>query len=98
MKRMQGHFDRIQRQVLSDDIGKHLDTDRHNGKSDVELFVLDFVYCHPNDDYAKSLRLLLENKWIHRLRSQLPYGLNTMQSVRDYGKSHNWNYNKSGRC
>ena len=46
----------IQDKVLSDDIGKHFNSDGHDGKSDVELFVLDFVYCHPNDDYAKSLR------------------------------------------
>ena len=84
MKRMQGHLDRIQRKVLSDDIGKHFNLPNHNGKSDLELFVLDFIFCDPQADFAKSLRLLIENNWIHRLRSQLPHGINTMQSVKEF--------------
>ncbi len=90
MKRFQGHFDRIQRKVLNDDIGRHFNQDYHHGKDDLEIYVLDFVYCDPKVKYAKSLRLLIENNWIHKLRSQLPFGLNTMQSVKAYGTSRNW--------
>ncbi len=96
MKRFQGHFDRIQRKVMNDDIGWHFNQDDHHGKGDLEMFVLDFIYCDSKVSYAKSLRLLFENNWIHKLRSQLPFGLNTMQSVKDYRTSRNWLFYKKG--
>ncbi len=97
MKRLQGHVDRVKRKVLSDDIGRHFNLPGHNGKSDIELFVLDFVYTHPGSSYAQSLRLLIEHNWIHRLRTMLPMGLNTMQNVKFMGNSRSWKHYKTGR-
>ena len=110
MKRMQGHRDRIERRVLSDDVGKHFNTNNHKGMADYEIFVLDFVYCAPMDDHAAPLRLLIENNWIHRLNTQRPWGLNFMEKSkadldRDKAKdtntkrvrSRNWKHYKKGR-
>ena len=90
MHGMQCHVDTIQRKVLSDDIGHHINSDGHRGKQDLELYVFDFIFCHPKTEFAKSLQLLFKNKWIHKLRTQLPNGLNTIHSIWDYGKSRNW--------
>ena len=90
MKRMQGHLNRFQCKVLSDDNGKHFNLPDDRGKMDLEIFVLSsFVTLMQN---LQSLRLSIENNWIHRLRSQLPYEINTMQGVKDYKKSHNWRF------
>ncbi len=97
MKRLQGHVDRIKRKVLSDDIGRHFNLPGHNGKADIEFFVLDFIYVHPESTCAQSLRLLIEHNWIHRLRTMLPMGLNTMQTVKFQANSRNWKHYKTGR-
>ena len=44
----------------------------------VEIYVLKFIKADPDSTLAKHLRDLHELKWIHRLRSALPHGLNSM--------------------
>ena len=55
--------------------------DGHDAKTDMKVYILDFVYDHPESKSAKKLRLSIEFNWIHRLGTVAPKGLNTMDSV-----------------
>ena len=83
--------------LTSDDIGRHFNLSGHQGVADIEVFVLDYIYVHPGSECAQSLRLLIEHNWIHRLRTMLPMGLNTMQNIKLTSRSRNWKTYKNGR-
>ena len=62
------------------DVPTHFKLPGHHGKEDVTISVLDFVHKHPLSSRALELRLLIEFKWIHRLKTQTPKGMNTMDN------------------
>ena len=53
---------------------------------DMKVYILDYVYEHPESKRALKLRHLIEFNWIYRLGTQAPRGLNTMDSV--YGRAN----------
>ena len=57
-------------------VGRHYNSTGHNGTSNVLVYILDFVNTPPSALKSKKLRELLELKWIFRLRSLVPLGLN----------------------
>ena len=66
---------------LTTDVQYHFGLPGHDVKTDIKVYILDFVYEHPTSKRAKSLRLKIEFNWIHRLGTVAPRGLNTMDSV-----------------
>ena len=77
-KRMVEHFSYITKPDLTQPIGKHFNSRNHPKLDAVEIYVLKFIKGHPDSQSAKKMRDDHEIKWIHRLRSELPYGLNSM--------------------
>jgi hypothetical protein len=57
-------------------VGIHFAQKDHNGTKDVKIQILDFINLHPNSKKAKQVRLRVEKKWIHTLRSPAPNGMN----------------------
>jgi hypothetical protein len=57
-------------------VGLHFSGIEHNGQKDVKIKILDFVNLHPLSQKAKKIRLLVEKKWIHSLRTPSPQGMN----------------------
>ena len=54
----------------------------HNGTANVQVHILDFIYAFPDSRRAAILRNETEFHWIHRLCTQLPMGINTMDKPR----------------
>ena len=82
MDRFGGHWTDIGKAQLTD-IGKHFTSKNHNGGSDMEIHILDFIHAHPKSEFGSALRDKIEFHWIQRLRTQLPMGLNAMDKPPD---------------
>ena len=59
-------------------VGLHFSSEHHSGQKDLKIKVLDFIKVHPQSLKAKNLRLKIEKKWIHTLRTPAPQGMNMM--------------------
>ena len=57
-------------------VGRHYNTGGHQGTPDVTVYILDFVRTPPAAENSRKRREALEQKWIFRLRSLVPGGLN----------------------
>ena len=62
------------------DISYHFNTNGHSGKHDMKVYILDFIYTHPESKRAKSLRNTIETNWIQRLNTQSPIGMNILDN------------------
>ncbi len=84
MDRIQAHFNTIQSKdpKQQTDISRHFKQADHHGRDDVTVHILDFIYAFPDTPRAALLRDETEFRWMHRLRSQLPMGINTMDKPR----------------
>ncbi len=72
------HFSYITKPDLTQPLGKHFNTANHPGIDAVEISVLKFISAGPNTPQGKKMRDEFELSWIHRLRTALPHGLNSM--------------------
>ena len=79
-ERIGEHLGYIRRKKWKNDVPVHFNKCDHEGEKDVRVHILDFIYCHPNSDRGKQLRLRIEFNWIHRLKTSSPWGLNTLDS------------------
>ena len=79
MERFQGHFGAIKREEKNTLINDHFNRMDHHGVQDFEIHVLDFIKVEAKSDEGKALRLKSESRWINRLRSAFPDGLNYME-------------------
>ena len=77
-QRFQEHFEDVQKATVEKDIGRHFNLADHQGSKNMKIFILDFIYEHPRTKLAQDLWNIVQHDWIQRLRSQLPWGLNTM--------------------
>ena len=78
-KRLYEHLDNIRSKNVKDPIGRHFNSSGHTGKDDqVKTFILAFVTKPKHSEEAKNMRLRFERSWIHKLRTPLPHGLNSM--------------------
>ena len=59
-----------------DPIGRHFKASYHSGLNDVRIYILQFISAPSNSIPAKELRDDRERKWIHRLKTLSPIGLN----------------------
>ena len=57
-------------------VGRHYNSAGHKCTHDVLFYKLEFVKTPPNATFSKLAREDLEAKWIFRLRSSVPLGLN----------------------
>ena len=75
--RFQGHFNSIKVDNTNKTmLSEHYCKSDHNGPEDFDIYILDFIHLNPAFEQAKELRLKIESRWIYRLRSMFPYGLN----------------------
>ena len=78
MKRFSKHFDNIRLKKADDPIGRHFSSPTHHGIDDVIIHALDFISAPPDTPPGQRLRDELERKWMHRLQTIAPLGLNTV--------------------
>jgi len=78
MDRCAEHFYHIKKKDRSFPIGRHFNLPQHSGIEDVEIHIVDFIYCKPDSLSAAKLRDKIEKNWILRLRTSAPHGINTM--------------------
>jgi hypothetical protein len=67
-------------------VGKHFSTGAHKGHRDMQITVLEFIKKPPRSTQAIIIRLRVERRWTHVLRSLAPIGLN-IEHPKEY-KSH----------
>ena len=80
-KRFQAHFYQIAHEPQKTEVSRHFNQRDHHKLADVEISILSFVHQGPDSEAALQMRLRLEFDWIHRLRSQIPLGLNLIDSM-----------------
>lgn len=81
--RINEHITSVKRRHLKTDVSRHFCGDNHEGVSDMEVYVLDFIYKDANSQRTEVLRKTIEFNWIQRLQTQTPTGMNILDS--DYG-------------
>ena len=74
--RMSEHFTSIRKRKNHLVVGRHYNSAGHTGTHNATIFVLDFIQTHPDAPLSKRRREACEQKWIFRLRSSIPLGLN----------------------
>lgn len=79
MKRVYAHIYSINTKGETS-VARHFNMHAHNGVSDLKTHVLEFVHSHPDKKETQSIRDTLELKWIHRLRTVFPSGMNVMDT------------------
>ena len=75
-ERMCEHFRYITQHNSTHSVGRHFNSEQHQGLGNVKLHVLQFGRKDPDSKESLDIRLELERLWIHRLRSTTPMGLN----------------------
>ena len=80
-KRFQAHFYQIAHEPQITEVSRHFNQRDYHKLADVEISILSFVHQGPDSEAALQMRLRLEFDWIHKLRSQIPLGLNSMDSM-----------------
>ena len=77
-KRLYEHSANILNQVLDDPIGAHFNGPGHTGRYDqIRAYILSFITKPPKSKEALDMRRKFETRWVYKLRTSLPYGLNS---------------------
>jgi len=79
MDRFQSHFYNITHKRTMEPLGLHFNQPDHHGTDDLRISILQFVKLAPASLSGATSRDRLERKWIHRLHSVAPKGLNTQE-------------------
>jgi len=77
--RFSKHFGNITTPGTVDPIGRHFAASDHNQLRDIQIHILEFIQAPSRSAPAQKLRDELERKWIHRLMTTAPLGLNIME-------------------
>ena len=75
-ERFVNHFGNINNKRTLDPIGRHFQSAGHSGKKTLIIHILEFIPAPHNSMVGKSLRDSYERKWMYRLQSIAPQGLN----------------------
>ena len=70
------HYTSIRKRKTHLVVGRHYNSSGHTGTNNITVYVLDFINTHPDAPLSKKRREACEQKWIFRLRSTIPLGLN----------------------
>ena len=79
MDRFQGHLYNITSKNTKDTIGHHFNQYDHQGISNLEIHIVDFIHAHPESPQAFNSRRMIERNWQHRLRTVAAQGLNIQE-------------------
>ena len=79
-QRFVSHFYLIGHKKLDHEVPRHFNAKNYRGIHDVDIHVLEFIKNDAQKPESKSLRLKTEYSWIQRLRTQIPLGMNTIDS------------------
>ena len=79
-QRFVSHFYLIGHKKMEHEVPRHCNAKDHRGIHDVEIHVLEFIKIDAQTPESKSLRLKTEFSLIQRLRTQIPLGMNTIDS------------------
>ena len=79
-QRFVAHFYLIGHKKTEHEVSRHFNAHDHRGIHDVEIHVLEFIKNDAQRPETKSLLLKAEYSWIQRLRTQIPLGMNTIDS------------------
>ena len=76
MDRMMEHLRNIRQRCPNHIVSRHYTRDDHDGISNMTIHILEFISAHPDSNAAAEIRNKCERKWIFRLRTVVPLGLN----------------------
>ena len=62
------------------EVAYHFNQDGHSGPKDMRVYILDFIYEHPQSKRGTKLRKSIEFSWIQRLKTMVPSGMNILES------------------
>ena len=79
-ERFQAHFYLIRHKKTDHEVARHFNTGSHRGIDDVQIHILTLINNDVKKEETKGIRLRTEFDWIHRLRTQIPLGLNTIDT------------------
>ena len=77
--RIREHFYSINHKKGSD-VAYHFNQKDHNGIHYIKIYIVDFIFKHPDSKRAGILRNKIEFNWIHRLHSSAPTGMNVLDN------------------
>ena len=80
-ERFKSHFYQISHDPKKTEVSRHFNRADHDKLENVKIHVLDFMYGNIERRDTKEKRLQREFDWIHRMRSQIPKGLNSIDSI-----------------
>ena len=62
------------------EVAYHFNRPDHNKHHDMKVYILDFIYEHPESKRGTKLRKSIEFSWIQRLKTLVPMGMNILES------------------
>jgi hypothetical protein len=75
-ERFVNHFGNINNKRMNDPIGRHFQSPGHSGKKTLTIHIVEFIPAPHNSQVGKALRDNLERKWMYKLQTIAPQGLN----------------------
>ena len=72
------HFSDINKKDPTKPLGSHFGRRNHPSTEVLEIYVLKFIKNAPDSQSGQIERDIHETQWIHRLKTSLPFGLNSM--------------------
>ena len=81
VERLREHVRNINQNTDIHIVGRHFNEPGHEGITSLKVAVLNFAKGHPDSKTSLCMRLELESKWMHRLRSFVPTGLNLTKNI-----------------
>ncbi len=75
-QRFYHHFWQTRNYPTHTSVARHFNSSGHHGPDDMNIYVLSFAFAPPGTDGSETERLTIESGWIHRLKTNPPYGLN----------------------
>ena len=80
-KRITEHIKDIEhKRYGKSEVAYHFNKPGHKQDKDMKVYILEFIYEHPDSKRANTLRKTIEWKWIQRLKSIIPHGMNIMEN------------------
>ena len=80
-ERFKSHFYQISHDPKKTEVSRHFNRKDHSQLKDVQIHILEFIHSNTERAETKDKRLHREFDWIHRMRSQIPKGLNSIDTT-----------------
>ena len=80
-ERFKSHFYQITHDPEKTEVSRHFNRGNHDKLKDVKIHILEFIHSNTERVETKDTRLNREFDWIHRMRCQIPKGLNAIDSM-----------------